>query len=83
MMTIEYIGELTVDGKDIEVVTKFGFLGSLITKDRICEKKLRRRITMAKVAMGGLISICRPKDRRVTHETIYFILLKRYITKID
>ena len=51
-----------IDGKDIEVVTKFGFLGALITKDGICEKKLRRRITMAKAAMGGLISICRLKD---------------------
>ena len=61
------IGEVTVDGKDIEVVTKFVFLGVLITKDGLCEKELRRRIAMGKAAMGGLTSIW--KDRGVTMET--------------
>ena len=58
------IGEVTVDGKDIEVVTKFVFLGALITKDGLCEKEVRRRIAMGKAAMGGLTSIW--KDRGVT-----------------
>ena len=31
-MTTGDIGEVTVDGKDIEVVTKFVFLGTLITE---------------------------------------------------
>ena len=34
VMTTGYIGELTVDWKDIELVTKFVFLGALITMDR-------------------------------------------------
>ena len=38
VMTTGDIGEVTVDGKDIEVVTK---LGALITKDRLCEKEVR------------------------------------------
>ena len=42
------IGEVTVDGKDMEVVPKFVFLGALITKDGICEKEVRRRIAMGK-----------------------------------
>ena len=37
---------------DIEVVTKFVFLGALITKDGLCEKEVRRRIAMGKAAMG-------------------------------
>ena len=53
VMTIGDIGEVTVDGKDIEVVTKFVFLGALITKDELCEKEVRRRIAMGKAAMGG------------------------------
>ena len=61
------IGDVTVDGKDIEVVTKFVFLGALITKDGLCEKEVRRRIAMGKAAMGGLTSIW--KDRGVTMET--------------
>ena len=55
------IGEVTVDGKDIEVVTKSVFLGTLITEDGLCEKEVRRRIAMGKAAIGGLTSIW--KDR--------------------
>ena len=67
VMTTGDIGEVTVDGKDIDVVTKFVFLGALITKDGLCEKEVRRRIAMGKAAMGGLTSIW--KDRGVTMET--------------
>ena len=67
VMTTGDIGEVTVDGKDIEVVTKFVFLGALITEDALCEKEVRRRIAMGKSAMGGLTSIW--KDRGVTLET--------------
>ncbi len=57
MVTTGDIGEVTVDGKDIDVVTKFVFLGALITKDRLREKEVRRRMAMGKAAMGGLTSI--------------------------
>ena len=67
VMTTGDMGEVTVDGKDIEVVTKFVFLGALITKDGLCEKEVRRTIAMGKAAMGGLTSIW--KDRGVTMET--------------
>ena len=40
VMTTGDIGEVTVDGKDIEVVTKFVFLGALITKDGLCKKEV-------------------------------------------
>ncbi len=43
MMTTGDIGEVTVDGKDIEVATTFVFLGALITKDGLCEKEVRRK----------------------------------------
>ena len=33
VITTGDIGEVTVDGKDLEVVPKFVFLGALITKD--------------------------------------------------
>ena len=69
VMTTGDIGEVTVDGKDIEVVTKFVFLGALIPKDGLCENEVRRRIAMGKAAMGGLTSISLWKDRGVTMET--------------
>ena len=67
VMTSGDIGEVTVDGKDIEAETKFIFLGALITKDGLCEKEVRRRIAMGKAAMGGLTSIW--KNIGVTLET--------------
>ena len=66
VMTTGDIGAVTVDGKDIEVVTKFVFLGALITEDGLCEKEVRSRIAMGKAAMGGLTIW---KDRGVTLET--------------
>ena len=67
VMTTGDIGEVTVDGKDIEIVTKFVFLGALITEDGLCQKEVRRRISMGKAAMEGLTSIW--KGRGVTLET--------------
>ena len=67
VMTTGDIGEVTVDWKNIEVVTNFVFLGALITKDVLCEKEVRIRIAMGKATMGGLTSIW--KDIRVTLET--------------
>ena len=56
-MTTGDIGAVTVDGKDIEVVTTFVFLVALLTEDGLCEKEGRIRIAMGKAAMGGLPSI--------------------------
>ena len=43
VMTTGHIGEVTIDGKDIGVETKFVFLGALITKNdyaiRKCEEE--------------------------------------------
>ena len=61
-MITEYQGEMIVDGKHIEVVSHFIFLGSLITKDGFCEKEIRRRL-----AMGRLMKIW--KDRGITLST--------------
>ena len=53
MMTTWDIREVTVEGKDIDVVTKFVLLGTLITKDGLYGKKVRRGIAMGKAAMEG------------------------------
>ena len=51
VMTTWDIREVTVEGKDIDVVTKFVLLGTLITKDGLYGKKVRRGIAMGKAAM--------------------------------
>ena len=52
-MTTGDVGEVTVDGKVVEVVTSFIFLGALITSYGLCDKETRRGIAMGKAAMGG------------------------------
>ncbi|KAI0221995.1 hypothetical protein LSAT2_026737 [Lamellibrachia satsuma] len=67
VMTTGDIGEVSVDGKTVEVVTNFVFLGALISKDGRCDKEIRRRIAMGKAAMGGLTTVW--KDRGITLQT--------------
>ena len=52
-MTTEDQGEMVVDGKHIEVVSHFIFMGSLIAKDGFCEKEISRRLAMGRSAIGG------------------------------
>ena len=47
--------ELTIDGKNIENVDKFEYLGSLITCDNSCSEEIRRR--MGKEAAGTMVSL--------------------------
>ena len=61
VMTTGDIGEVALDGKTVEVITKFVLLRALITKE------IRRRIAMGKAAMGGLTTVW--KDRGITLQT--------------
>ena len=67
VMMTEDQGEMVVDGKHIEVVSHFIFLGSLITKDGFCEKDIRRRLAICRSVMGGLTKIL--KVRGITLRT--------------
>ena len=55
------------DGEEIQVVTCFSFLGSMIEREGRCETEVRRRITLGKSAMQGMGKIWR--DRHVSMET--------------
>ena len=80
VMMSEDQGEMVVDGKHIEEVSHFIFLGSLITKDGFCEKEIRRRLAMGRSAMGGLTKIW--KDRGITLRT-KIRLVKALVFPID
>ena len=59
---------IVVDGTEVEHVTQFNFLGSLITTSSGCSTELRRRMTMAKSAMVGMnksgLTEASPKQRK-------------------
>ena len=58
---------IVVDGTEVEHVTQFNFLGSLITTSSGCSAELRRCMAMAKSAMVGLNKIW--TDRGITKAT--------------
>ena len=62
VMITEDQGEMVVDGKHIEEVSHFIFLGSLITKDGFCEREIRRRLAMGRSTFW--------KDRGITLRTM-------------
>ena len=61
------IDPLFVDGKEVEKVTEFNFLGALISQDGGCNTEVRRRLAMARSTMAKLTKIW--ADRGVTRTT--------------
>src|SRR6218665_3597584 len=66
-MTTESWRSFEVEGEEIEVVEDFSLLGALVECEGRCEKEIRRRITLGKVAMQSLEKIL--KDKHVSWET--------------
>ena len=62
--TTESWRSFEVDGEEIEVADDFFFLGALVECEGRCEKEIRRRIMLGKVAMQGLEEIW--KDKQVS-----------------
>ena len=58
---------LIIDGNEVESVSKFNFLGSLITKDKGCSQEIRHRLAMACSAMTNLSTIW--ADRGITNQS--------------
>ena len=67
VMTTEDWEKFEIDGEEIQVVTSFCFLGSMIEREGRCEAEVRRRIALGKSAMQGMGKIWR--DRHVSLET--------------
>ena len=51
-----------IDGKTMETVTDFIFLGSKITADDDCSHKIKRRLLIGRKAMTNLDSILKNRD---------------------
>ena len=51
-----------IDGKTMETVTKFIFLGSKITADGDCNPKIKRRLLLGRKAMTNLDSTLKNRD---------------------
>ena len=51
-----------IDGKTMEIVTDFIFLGSKIIEDGDCSHEIERRLLLGRKAMANLDSILRSRD---------------------
>ena len=51
-----------IDGKTMEAVTEFIFLGSKISADGDCSHEIRRRLLLGRKAMANLDSILKSRD---------------------
>ena len=67
VMSTANLQRFEVIGLDIEVISKFNFLGSVITREGDCGEEVKRRIVLGKTAMGGLNKIW--KDKNISQVT--------------
>ena len=51
-----------IDGKTVETVTDFIFLGSKITTDDDCSHEIKRRLLLGRKVMANLDSILKSRD---------------------
>ena len=65
ILTTGAVGKIEVNGLELEVVDQYQFLGVLKTSDGSCEREIRRRIALGRVAMSSKIW----RDRGITLET--------------
>ena len=61
-MASDPITSWQTDGKTMETVTNFIFLGSKITAGGDCSHKIKRRLLLGRKAMTNLDSILKSKD---------------------
>ena len=61
ILTTGAVGKIEVSGVELEVVDQYQFLGVLITSDGSCEREIRRRIALGRVAMSSMSKIWRDR----------------------
>ena len=61
-MASDFIISWQIDGKTVETVTDFIFLGSKITADGDCSPEIKRRLLLGRKVMSNLDSIFKSRD---------------------
>ena len=62
VMASDPITSWQIDGKTVETVADFIFLGSKITADGDCSQKIKRRLLLGRKVMTNLDSILKSRD---------------------
>ena len=67
IMTTGEEDSFEIDGEEIETVTSFTFLGSVIEREGKCDMEIKRWVAIGKTAMNGMEKIW--KDKHVSIDT--------------
>ena len=62
IMALDPITSWQIDGKTVETVADFIFLGSKITADVDCSHEIKRRLLLGRKAMTNLDSLLKSRD---------------------
>ena len=62
IMASDPITSWQIDGEEVETVTDFLFLGSIITVDGDCSHKIKRHLHLGRKTMTNLDSILKSRD---------------------
>ena len=60
-----------IEGEDMEAVTDFTFLGSMITADGDSSHEIKRRLLLGRKVMTNLDSILKSRDVTLPHSQNY------------
>ena len=66
IMASDPITSWQIDGKTMETVTDFIFLGSQIIADGYCSHEIKRRLLLGRKAMTNLDSILKSRDKTLS-----------------
>ena len=67
------ITSLEIEGEDMEAVTDFTFLGSMITADGDSSLKIKRRLLLGRKVMANLDSILKSKEISLPTKLWFFL----------
>ena len=71
IMTSGPITSWQIDGKTMETVTRFIFLGSKITADVDYSHEIKRRLLLGRIAMTNIDGVLKSRDTTLLTKSIY------------
>ena len=74
-MTSNPITSWQIEGKKVEAVTDFIFLGSKITVDGDCSHEIKRRLLLGRKAMTNLDSVLKSRDITLLTKALFPVVM--------
>ena len=83
IMAFSPITSWQIDGKTMETVTDFIFLGSKIAADGDCSHEIKRHLLLGRKAMTNLDSILKSRDKGPSSQSYGFSSIHVWMSELD